>query len=98
MSDHMQAAVEAGAKEVWRWYVGSNLDGLNERVYTYNRLKATEAAQAVIEAALPHLRQMIAEEIEKSASGAFGLVGPVARQDIEYGVHFSARIARGEQP
>lgn len=94
MSDHMQAAVEAGAKEVWRWYVGSNLDGLNKRVYTYNRLKATEAAQAAIEAALPHLRQMIAEEIEIDlvymADGnlnAFNL-----------GQRHAARIARGEQP
>lgn len=43
--------IEAGAREVWRYYVGSSLDGFDKHAYAYDREKSHDTARAVFRAA-----------------------------------------------
>ena len=43
--------VEVGAKEIWRWFVGSSLDGFYRHAYAYDREKCMDACRAALRAA-----------------------------------------------
>lgn len=46
-----EAEVEVGAKEIWRWFVGSNLEGFYRHAYAYDREKCMDACRAALKAA-----------------------------------------------
>ena len=43
--------VEVGAKEIWRWFVGSSLEGFYRHAYAYDREKCMDACRAALRAA-----------------------------------------------
>ena len=43
--------VEVGAREIWRWFVGSSLDGFYRHAYAYDREKCMDASRAALRAA-----------------------------------------------
>lgn len=70
MSDHMEAAVEAGA-----WEYIANEHHMHNGTRTYG-----EIAHIIITAALPHIREMIAEEIRSNITQGYSI------QQLEYGL------------
>ena len=46
-----EGEVEVGAREIWRWFVGSNLDGFYRHAYAYDREKCMDACRAALRAA-----------------------------------------------
>lgn len=65
-----------------------------EDAHWADRKVLTDAAEVILTAALPHLREHIAQEIEEECKGFFEEMGYEA-QDAP-GMEYAARIVRGE--
>lgn len=87
MTDHMTAAMEAGVQEL----LDEGL--LDQEGYDGYR---EEVARRTLNAMLPHLRKMIAQEIMAYLDD-FPRHGLIYRDGVWAGVHSAAQIAKGAQ-
>lgn len=94
MTNHMNAAVEAGARTVTPhlYYMYDEWDEATNE----DRETAIEMSTQVIQAALPHIREMIAEEI-RDANLPNDPVFYSGADGYHLGIKAAARIAKGLQ-
>lgn len=91
---HMQAATEESAKILAAIILAKGWDSSNEQTREAFRTDST----TMLTAALPHLRNMIAQEIEAYAAGLTYIPTKGIRQKAhQIGLQQAAQIAEGTQ-
>lgn len=105
MTDHKQAAIEAGAEALAQHQLDGDFNcecghehpnGSGDNFPTWKKGVITHETKVTLNAALPHLREMIAEEI-RDANLPNDPVFYSGADGYHLGIKAAARIAKGPQ-
>ena len=101
MTDHMKAAIEAGAEALAQHQLDGDFNcecghehpnGSGDNFPAWRKALLTHEAKVTLHAAEPHLRAMIAQEIrDEKLTGAYRLAGQTHTAALEY----AAQIVEG---